>query len=103
MPDAEWQFIDLIFCVSKKYPSWDPEIIIEVGNYGRITQGKRGLVFWKMAWGIFLKEGNIYKDSLAKKYDIPTPQEHGVDSTEGISWITSKTAKEVDLATNFLT
>ena len=98
MPDAERQFIDLIFRVSKKYASWDPEVVVEVGDYGRITRGKRGLAFWKKSRGIFLKEGNIYKDGLAEKYDIPTPQEHGVDSTEGISWITSKNATEVDLA-----
>jgi hypothetical protein len=44
-----------------------------------------------------LKEGNIYNDGLAEKYDIPTPQEHGVDSTERISWITSENAKEVEI------
>jgi len=102
MPDAERQFIDLIFRVSKKYASWDPEVIVEVGDYGRITRGKIGLAFWKKRQGIFLKEGNIYKDGLAKKYDIPPPEEHGVDSTEGIFWITSKNAKEVDLAAEIL-
>ena len=45
---------------------------------------------------MFLKDGNIYEDGLAEKYDIPT-QEHGVDSTEGISWMTSENAKEVEV------
>jgi hypothetical protein len=98
MPDAERQFVDLIFRASKKYASWDPEVVVEVGDYGRITRGKTGLAFWKKKQGIFVKEGNIYKDGLAEKYDIPTPQEHGVDSTEGMSWITSKNAKEVDFS-----
>lgn len=102
MADAEQQFVDLIFCASKKYTSWDPEVIVTVGDYGRITQGKTGLVFWRKNWGIFLKEGNIYKDQLAEKYDIPAPQEHGIDSIEGISWIMSKNVKEVDISTEIL-
>ena len=96
-PDAERQFADLIFGASKKYGRWDPEIAIAVGDYGRITHGKMGLSFWGKKRGIFVKDGNIYEDGLAEKYDIPTPQEHGVDSTEGISWITSENAKEVDI------
>jgi len=97
MLDAERQFVDLIFCASKKYASWDPEVVVAVGDYGRITRGKRGLAFWKRKQGIFLKEGNIYEDGLADKYDIPSPQEFGVDATDGISWITSKNAKEVEI------
>jgi len=96
-PDAERQFVDLIFHASKKYGSWDPEVTIAVGDYGSITQGKTGLAFWRKKRGIFVKDGNIYEDGLAEKYDIPTPQEHGVDSTEGISWITSENAKEVEI------
>ena len=96
-PDAERQFVDLIFRASKKYGSWDPEVVIVVGDYGRITQGRSGLAFWRKNRGIFLKDGNIYEDGLAEKYDIPTPQEHGADSTEGISWITSENAKEVEI------
>jgi len=98
MPDPERQFVDLIFHASKKYASWDPEVAVAVGDYGRITQGKTGLAFWKKNRGTFLKDGNIYEDGLAEKYEIPMPEEHGVDSTEGISWITSKNAKEVDIA-----
>jgi hypothetical protein len=102
MPDAERQFVDLIYHASKKYASWDPEVTVAVGDYGRVTRGKTGLAFWRKKQGIFLKDGNIYEDGLAEKYDIPTPEEHGVDSTEGISWITSKNAKEVDIAAEIL-
>jgi hypothetical protein len=98
MPNAERQFVDLIFRANKKYASWDPEVPVAVGDYGRITRGKTGLAFWRKKRGIFLKDGNIYEDGLAEKYDIPTPQEPGVDSTDGISWITSKNAREVDIA-----
>jgi len=96
-PDAERQFADLIFHASQKYGSWDPEVAIAVGDYGRITQGKRSLVFWRKKQGIFVKDGNIYEDGLAEKYEIPTPQEHGVDSTEGISWITSENVERVEI------
>jgi hypothetical protein len=65
MTGAERQFVDLIFRASKKYASWDPEVIVEVGDYGRITQGKTGLAFWRKKRGIFLKEENIYKNGLA--------------------------------------
>jgi len=97
MLDAERQFVDLIFRASKKYASWDPEVVVAVGDYGRITRGKTGLAFWRRKRGIFLKEGNIYEDGLADTYEIPAPQEFGVDATEGISWITSRNAKEVEI------
>ena len=97
MLDAERQFVDLIFRASKKYASWDPEVIVAVGDYGRITRGKTGLAFWRRRQGIFLNEGNIYEDGLADTYDIPAPQEFGVDATEGISWMTSRDAKEVEI------
>jgi hypothetical protein len=99
MPDAERQFVDLIFYASAKYGSWDPEVTVAVGDYGRITRGKTGLACWRKRQGIFVKDGNIYEDGLAEKYNIPTPEEPGVDSTrtEGISWITSNNAKEVDI------
>jgi hypothetical protein len=98
MPDAERQFVDLIFRASQKYASWDLEVVIEAGDYGRITRGKTGPAFWKKRQGIFVKEGNIYKDGLAEKYDISTPQKHGIESNQEMSWITSKNAKEIDLA-----
>ena len=98
MPDAERQFVDLIFYASTKYGSWDPEVTIAVGDYGRVTRGETGLAFWRKNRGIFLKEGNIYEEGLAEKYNIPAPEERGVDSTEGISWITSNNAKEVDIS-----
>jgi len=83
------------FAPPRSSPSWDPEVI--VGGSGRL-QGKTGLAFCRKKQGIFFKEENIYKKGLAEKCDIHTPQEHGVDSIEGISWITSKNAKEVDLS-----
>jgi len=35
-------------------------ITIAVGDYGRITQGKSGLAFWRKKQGIFLKDGNTW-------------------------------------------
>ena len=99
MPDAQRQFVDLIFRASRKYANWDPEVSVAVGDYGRITRGKSGLAFWREKQGIFVKDGNIYDDGLAEKYDIPIPEEHGLDATEGVTWITSKNAKEVDIST----
>ncbi|KDR72754.1 hypothetical protein GALMADRAFT_45227, partial [Galerina marginata CBS 339.88] len=90
-------FVDLIYRSSRKYPNWDPEISVKVGDYGRITKGSRGLAFWKKAQGTFVKDGNIYEDDLDKKYDLPQPTEHGADSSEGTTWVTSKNAQEVSL------
>lgn len=98
MPDAERQFVDLIFRASAKYGSWEPEVTVAVGDYGEITRGKTYLAFWRKSQGIFLKHGNIYEEGLAEKYNIPASEERGVDSTEGISWITSNNAKEVDIS-----
>ena len=50
MPDAERQFLDLIFCASKKYPSWDPEVAVAVGDYRRITH-KGVTVINFLTWG----------------------------------------------------
>jgi hypothetical protein len=101
MPDAERQFVELIFSGSSKYGSWDPEVAVAVGDYGRITRGKTGLACWRKMQGIFLKEGNIYEEGLAKKYNIPVPEE-GAYSTEGIYWITSNNAKKVDISAEIL-
>lgn len=102
MPPANHErlFVDLIFRSSRKYPNWDPEVAVTVGDYGRITQGTRGIAFWKKKRGTFLKEGNIYKDGIALKYEIPDAVEHGATSTEGITWITSKNARDISLETN---
>jgi hypothetical protein len=100
-PNSERLFVDLIFRSSHKYPNWDPEVIVEPGDYGRITQGpKEGFrfAFWrKKAQGTFLKEGNIYENGLAEKFGIPKPKEHGREATEGATWITSRNAEEVNM------
>lgn len=104
---SERLFVDLVFRSSNKYPNWDPEVPIEVGDYGRITQGKQPS--WWNFWakrtqaGVFLKEGNIFKEGIADRLSIPAPVEHGavessaVASSHGQTWITSKNAKEVDV------
>uniref|UniRef100_A0A8H7XN07 Uncharacterized protein n=1 Tax=Psilocybe cubensis TaxID=181762 RepID=A0A8H7XN07_PSICU len=99
-PNHERLYVDLIFRSSRKYPNWDPEVTIQVGDYGRITQGKRGLKFWMKNRGTFLKEGNIYKEGLAKQYEIPEAVEHGAAATEGITWITSKNARDISVEAN---
>ena len=90
---SERQYVDLILDASSKYPSWDPEVPVEVGDWGRITTGKRWICsLLSRRRGIFLKEGNIYKDGLAEEYDIPPPMELGrePDASQGVTWIVSK-------------
>ncbi|KAF9479864.1 hypothetical protein BDN70DRAFT_906068 [Pholiota conissans] len=94
--NSERLFVDLLFRASRKYANWDPEVPIQVGDYGRITQGKPSWAFWRRGSGIFLKEGNIYEESIADEYKIPQPEEHGEDSIEGATWITSKNARQVE-------
>jgi len=96
MLDSERLYVDLLFRASKKYASWDPEVKVEVGDWGRITTGHVGLAFWRRARGTFLKEGNIYKDGKAEKYGIPDPVEYGQDATEGVTWMVSQNAEELD-------
>ncbi|KAJ7606041.1 hypothetical protein FB45DRAFT_951692 [Roridomyces roridus] len=72
MQNSERTYVELLFRASRKYASWDPEMEVKVGDWGRITQGKRGLLFWRKN-GTFLREGNIYDDGLAEKYGIPKP------------------------------
>ncbi|KAJ6622148.1 hypothetical protein B0H10DRAFT_1788477 [Mycena sp. CBHHK59/15] len=96
--DSERTYVDLIFRASKKYASWDPEVVVRVGDWGRITCGKRGLAFWRKH-GTFLKEGNIYDDGKAKQYEIPDPIEHSGKSSEGETWIVSQNAEQVDVST----
>lgn len=69
---------------------------MKVGDWGKITQGKRGLAFWRKN-GTFLKEGNIFLDGKAEKYGIPNPTESGVDS-EGETWVVSQNAEQVDVS-----
>lgn len=97
MLDSERQYVDLLFRACKKYASWDPEVSVEVGDWGRITAGRRGLAFWRRGRGTFLKEGNIYKDGKAEKHKIPLPKEFGVGATEGVTWVTSQNAHSCDI------
>jgi len=48
--------------------------------------------------GIFLKEGNIYKDGTAKEYKIPLPTEQGPDSSHEVKWITSQNAQGLNVS-----
>ena len=100
MRDSERKYVDLLFRVSKKYASWDPEIPVRVGDWGRITNGKTGLAFWRRGRGTFLKEGNImiYDDGKAELYSIPPPEEHGRGDDHAVSWIASANAKACDIS-----
>ncbi|KAJ7481034.1 hypothetical protein B0H11DRAFT_1724570 [Mycena galericulata] len=98
MRNSERAYVDLLFRASKKYASWDPEILVKVGDWGRITEGRRGLAFWRKN-GTFLKEGNIFLDGKAEKYGIPEPIEYGGDSdSEGETWVVSQNAEQVDVS-----
>ena len=98
MLDNQRLYVDLLFRACRKYPSWDPEVKVQVGDWGRITTGKTGWAFWRRDKGIFIKEGNIYSDGQSEKYDIPEPKEYGADATEGVSWIVSENGTEFDLS-----
>ena len=97
MLDSERLYVDLLFRVSKKYASWDPEVPVEVGDWGRITAGSTGLAFWRRGRGTFLKEGNIYTDGKAAEQGIPSPTQFGAGATEGVSWIVSQNVEECDV------
>ncbi|KAJ7453081.1 hypothetical protein FB451DRAFT_1050425 [Mycena latifolia] len=99
MLNSERTYVDLLFRASRKYASWDPEIVVKVGDWGRITQGKRGLAFWRKN-GTFLKEGNIFADGKAEAHGIPEPVEYGGESTEGETWVVSQNAEQVDVGTS---
>ncbi|KAJ7200938.1 hypothetical protein B0H12DRAFT_1244312 [Mycena haematopus] len=96
MPNSERIYVDLIFRATKKYAAWDPEIPVKVGDYGRITQGSRGLAFWRKN-GTFVREGNIYTDGKADTFEVPGPVECGRDSA-GETWVTSWNVTHVDLS-----
>lgn len=100
MLDGERLYIGLLFSTSKKYASWDPEVPVGCGDWGRITAGSPGWAFWRKRRGTFLKEGNIYQDGKAQTWGIPPPSEHGIDTSEGVTWITSKNAQETDASVN---
>ncbi|KAJ7938075.1 hypothetical protein B0H13DRAFT_1588189 [Mycena leptocephala] len=98
MLSSERTYVDLLFRASRKYASWDPEVLVKVGDWGKITRGKRGLAFWRKN-GTFLKEGNIFLDGKAKKYNIRDPVEYdGGEAAEGETWVVSKNAEQVDMA-----
>ncbi|KAJ7901213.1 hypothetical protein B0H14DRAFT_2671013 [Mycena olivaceomarginata] len=94
MFNSERAYVDLMFRATKKYPAWDPEIVLKAGDYGIITRGQWGLAFWRKNC-TFVREGNIYLDGKAEKYGIVAPVEYGHDS-EGQAWITSLNATQVD-------
>jgi hypothetical protein len=98
MRDSERKYVDLLFRVSKKYASWDPEIPVRVGDWGRITTGRTGFAFWRRGGGTFLKEGNIYDDGKAEHHNIPHPEEHGRDADLAVSWIASANAQACDIS-----
>ncbi|KIJ23638.1 hypothetical protein M422DRAFT_62409 [Sphaerobolus stellatus SS14] len=87
MRDSERHYVDLLFSATNKYGSWDPEIPVQCGDYGHITQGASSWAFWRKHRRTFLKEGNIYIDGTADKWD----------DGEGLTWITSRNAVERDL------
>jgi hypothetical protein len=97
MLNCERTYVDLLIRASKKYASWDPEVQVVVGDWGRITTGRTGLAFWRRARGTFLKQGNIYDDGKAEEYGIPQPKEYGTKATEGITWIVSRNAEDCDI------
>ncbi|KAF7337828.1 hypothetical protein MVEN_02005700 [Mycena venus] len=101
MLSSERTYVDLLFRASRKYASWDPEaldFLVKVGDWGRITKGRRGLAFWRKN-GTFLKEGNIFSDGKAKMFEIPDPIEYGSGS-EGETWVVSQNAQQVDVSSS---
>jgi hypothetical protein len=94
---SERVYIDLILHSSSKYAAWDPEIEVKVGDYGRITRGRRGLAFWRKPQGIFLSQGNIYEDGSASRHKIPEPKLLGGSATDGVTWISSDNAEQTEM------
>ncbi|KAJ6589266.1 hypothetical protein B0H19DRAFT_1367675 [Mycena capillaripes] len=96
MRSSERTYVDLIFRATNKYARWDPEIVVRVGDYGRITRGRRGIFFWRNN-GTFMREDNIYDDGKAAEHEIPDSVEYGRESKEEtLDWITSQNATRVD-------
>ena len=100
--DPERTFIELLFASSRKYAAWDPEVEVRVGDYGIITRGERPsfLKFWarNRRQGIFLKQGNIYDNGKAKKFEVPPPKTYEHEGSSGVSWIVSQNASETGLS-----
>jgi len=74
------------------------KVAVRVGDWGRITAGHPGWAFWRRRRGTFLKEGNIYDNKIAEKYEIPAPQEYGAGASEGVTWIVSQNAQDIDIS-----
>ncbi|KAI6121001.1 hypothetical protein EDD17DRAFT_1505132 [Pisolithus thermaeus] len=87
---GEQQHIDLIFRASKKFANWDPEDHLEVGDWGRLNTGRPRWAFWRP------------KCCLTKlwKYGIPSPRLLGEENPNGLTWVTSLNARDMDIPTN---
>jgi len=96
-PNSERKYIELIHKASQKYASWDPEIPVRCGDYGRITMGRPKWRFWEGKKGIFITEGNIYDEGYAKELGIPEPQEHAAEEdNEGVTWVASANLQQIE-------
>ncbi|KAJ6449432.1 hypothetical protein C8R47DRAFT_999218 [Mycena vitilis] len=61
------------------------KIVVNVGDWGRMTRGPRGFAFWRRTvTGVFVREGDIYSDGKAVRYGIPEPVERR--SADGAHW-----------------
>ncbi|KAF8144953.1 hypothetical protein K438DRAFT_2100404 [Mycena galopus ATCC 62051] len=94
MLNSERTYLKLMFCATRNYATWDPEIIVKAGDYGRFTRGPRSLAFWRKN-GTFVREGNIYTDGKADEFGVPSAVEYGGES-EGEAWVTSSNATQID-------
>ncbi|KAF9219267.1 hypothetical protein BS17DRAFT_718091 [Gyrodon lividus] len=97
---SERQFVDLLFRACRKFPNWDPEVTVDVGDWGRLTTGRPRWAFWRPKRCIFVKEGNIYGDETAEKYGIPQPTVMGEGGSDGLTWFKSQDTQDMDIATS---
>ncbi|KAJ7138003.1 hypothetical protein C8R44DRAFT_607233 [Mycena epipterygia] len=99
MLSSERTYVDLLFRASRKYASWDPEVVVKVGDYGKITQGSRPWwAFWRAKNGTFMKEGNVFLNGMAEKHGIPEPIECDGGEAEGETWIVSQSGEEIEIS-----
>ncbi|KAF8130955.1 hypothetical protein K438DRAFT_1999092 [Mycena galopus ATCC 62051] len=94
MRNDEHVYLKLMFGITGKYATWDPESEVKAGDYRKFTRGPRGFAFWRKN-GTFVREGNIYADGKAEKFGVPAAVEYGRDS-EGEAWVTSSHATQTD-------
>lgn len=92
--NGEYAYVELIHSASNRRGSWDPEITVSVGDWGKIVKPKR---FWIFHGGnrMFVKEGNILEDGTAKQYEISTPTEYAAGTEDGVHLITSQNVTEL--------